>query len=116
MIILGWSIGGFSASIAAYHYPRVHGLVIDASFDSIDGLGSLFFPESWSHFVKYAVNSLLPVHTVPYLAAPNRLPKNFVVIVRTQDQVMSPPERDGRIQLQKSRTVEMALKVPFSQF
>ena len=35
IIIHGWSIGGFTASVLAMNYPDVKGVIIDASFDEL---------------------------------------------------------------------------------
>uniref|UniRef100_A0A0R3T1E7 Abhydrolase domain-containing protein 16A n=1 Tax=Rodentolepis nana TaxID=102285 RepID=A0A0R3T1E7_RODNA len=36
--LFGWSIGGFTATWAAMHLPRVGGLILDATFDTLDDL------------------------------------------------------------------------------
>ena len=35
IIIHGWSIGGFTASVMAMNYPDIKAVIIDASFDEL---------------------------------------------------------------------------------
>ncbi|KAH8868414.1 Protein ABHD16A [Schistosoma japonicum] len=42
--VLGWSIGGYTASWIAMNYPDIAGLILDATFDNIDELSKRIAP------------------------------------------------------------------------
>jgi len=111
IIIYGWSIGGFSVSVAMNHFPNVYGMVIDGSFDEIARLTYLMFPEKLYSTIDCAFDLYMPIKTIPYLTPPGVLAKNFVVVIRIEDEVMSTNFENGVPQLHSSRSVHLALKL-----
>ena len=55
IIIHGWSIGGFTASWAAMHYPDVRAVILDATFDDILPLAVEKMPRWLSLVVKLGI-------------------------------------------------------------
>lgn len=86
IMLFGWSIGGFTASWAAMTYPRVKGLILDASFDHINsiilGKFSSFTKKFWESSIKKNFNLDNSAHL-------NCYPGPVLVIRRTKDLVVS---------------------------
>ena len=52
IIVLGWSIGGFTATWLALTYPEIRGLVVDATFDELEPLAVPRMPAFMSGVVR----------------------------------------------------------------
>jgi len=55
ILLHGWSIGGFTASWAASHYPDIKGVILDATFDELLPLAVPRMPEIMSTLIKVGV-------------------------------------------------------------
>ncbi|KAK4293852.1 hypothetical protein Pmani_033483 [Petrolisthes manimaculis] len=55
IIIFGWSIGGYTSTWAAMNYPKIAGLILDASFDDILPLAKYAMPDFLSPSVTLAI-------------------------------------------------------------
>jgi len=55
ILIHGWSIGGFTTSWAASHYPDIKGVILDATFDELLPLAIPRMPEVMSTLIKVGV-------------------------------------------------------------
>ncbi|MES1902652.1 MAG: Protein abhd16a, partial [Paramarteilia canceri] len=112
VILYGWSIGGFSASIASHLYPDVYGIIVDASFDSITEMAKKLFPDLLHPIIECACGKYFPVSPILYFFPPSLIPSNFVVVIRTEDRIMGDPTSENSTELLKtSRTSILALKM-----
>lgn len=59
IVVMGWSIGGYSATWLAMHYPDIGGLVLDATFDDLLPLAIPRMPASLSGLVTRAVTKYI---------------------------------------------------------
>lgn len=59
IVVLAWSIGGFSATWAVARYPEIGGLVLDATFDDLSPLAKAKMPPSWGPLVGRTVCHIL---------------------------------------------------------
>lgn len=59
IVLLGWSIGGYSSTWLAMNYPDVRGLVLDATFDDLLPLALPRMPQSMSSIVTTAVRKFI---------------------------------------------------------
>jgi len=56
IIVMGWSIGGFTSTWLALNYPEIKGLILDATFDHLEPLAIPRMPGFMSPIVRHAVN------------------------------------------------------------
>eukprot|EP00088_Acartia_fossae_P024402 TRINITY_DN2535_c0_g1_i13.p1 TRINITY_DN2535_c0_g1~~TRINITY_DN2535_c0_g1_i13.p1 ORF type:complete len:546 (-),score=106.85 TRINITY_DN2535_c0_g1_i13:386-2023(-) len=56
IIVMGWSIGGFTSTWLALNYPDIKGLILDATFDHLEPLAVPRMPAIISGIVRQAVN------------------------------------------------------------
>jgi len=68
IIVMGWSIGGYSSSFIAMNYPEIKGLILDATFDSLEPLAIPRMPAFLSGVVKHAVNNYIDLDVAGNLA------------------------------------------------
>eukprot|EP01134_Creolimax_fragrantissima_P001163 CFRG1163T1 len=64
IIIYAWSIGGYSASRAVSEYPRVKGLILDATFDHVLPLALARMPRALQSIVDSTISSQLNLDVV----------------------------------------------------
>lgn len=86
IIIYGWSIGGFTATWAGMHFPNIHGLVIDASFDHILPLARGTFPSFLYPFIEMAVKQHFDLDNSRHL---KQYQGPILLIRRSQDEVIA---------------------------
>lgn len=65
---MGWSIGGYSSSFLAMNYPEIKGLILDATFDSLEPLAIPRMSAFLSGVVKHAVNHYIDLDVARNLA------------------------------------------------
>jgi len=68
IIVMGWSIGGYTATWLAMNYPDVKGLVLDATFDDLLPLAIPRMPASMSGLVTRAVKNYINLNVGDQLA------------------------------------------------
>jgi len=56
IVIFGWSIGGFPATWATANYPKIGGLILDASFDHVLPLALAAMPQFAAEVVTIAIH------------------------------------------------------------
>jgi len=59
IIVTGWSIGGYTSTWLAMHYPEIAGLLLDATFDDLLPLAIPRMPASLSGLVTTAVSKFI---------------------------------------------------------
>ncbi|KAK3854324.1 hypothetical protein Pcinc_039184 [Petrolisthes cinctipes] len=82
IIIYGWSIGGYTSTWAAMNYPKIAGLILDASFDDILPLAKQTMPDSLSPSVTLAIRRYLNLRPGAHLV---KYPGPVTIIRRTKD-------------------------------
>ncbi|MFH4980596.1 hypothetical protein AB6A40_007305 [Gnathostoma spinigerum] len=78
IVIYCWSIGGFPGTWLAANYPKIKGLILDATFDDLLPLAIDRMPVSCSSIVHYAVRCYLNLPIANQLA----LYKGPVLLIR----------------------------------
>ncbi|CAH0703201.1 unnamed protein product [Spodoptera exigua] len=85
IVLLGWSIGGYTATWAAVNYP-IGALVLDATFDDLLPLAQNQMPSSWALLVKEVVRSYVDLNIADLITKYNGPVK---IIRRTEDEIIS---------------------------
>ncbi|ODN04784.1 Abhydrolase domain-containing protein 16A [Orchesella cincta] len=88
IIVYGWSIGGFPATYLASRFPRLKGLILDATFDDILPLAVPRMPEFMTPLVISTIRNhvnLLNTANLENYTGPLR------VIRRTEDEIIADP-------------------------
>ncbi|KNC87051.1 hypothetical protein, variant [Sphaeroforma arctica JP610] len=86
IMIYAWSIGGFSASRAVTEYPRVKGLVLDATFDHVLPLALGRMPQWMSSLTRSTIGTWLNLDVA---AGVKNYPGPIRFIRRRQDEMIS---------------------------
>jgi len=68
IIVKGWSIGGFTSSWLAMNYPEIKGLILDATFDTLEPLAIPRMPAIAAPIVRQAVNHHINLDIAGHLA------------------------------------------------
>ncbi|XP_015794634.1 protein ABHD16A [Tetranychus urticae] len=89
IIIMGWSIGGYTASWAAMTYPDIKGLILDACFDDISPLALAKMPSLWTPLVIPLVKNYFNLNVSAHL---DRYSGPVLIIRRTQDEIINTSE------------------------
>lgn len=110
IIILGWSIGGFCASIAAMQYPSIAGVILDASFDDIVPLARSQMPSSWKCIVEHTIRSYFNLNVSENLAHYNG---PILIIRRLQDEIIHTLDTDP---LRTNRANDILIKLLSRRF
>lgn len=110
ILILGWSIGGFCASIAAMQYPNIAGVILDASFDDIVPLARSQMPSSWRPIVEHTIRSYFNLNVSENLAHYNG---PILVIRRLQDEIIHTLDTDP---LRTNRANDILIKLLTRRF
>ena len=91
ILVYGWSIGGFPASYLAMKYPKIGGIILDATFDSLLPLAENKLGESLAGMVKVAVEENINLNVAEQLC---KYPGPVRLIRRLKDEMISVDERD----------------------
>ncbi|XP_033105219.1 phosphatidylserine lipase ABHD16A-like [Anneissia japonica] len=86
IILYAWSIGGYSASIAAMNYPRVHALILDATFDDLVPLATAKMPEIAEGIIVRTLRKYMNLQVADNVC---RYPGPIRLIRRTHDEVIT---------------------------
>ncbi|KAG6453399.1 phosphatidylserine lipase ABHD16A isoform X2 [Manduca sexta] len=84
IVLLGWSIGGYTATWAAVNYP-IRALILDATFDDLLYLAQNQMPSSWSLLVKEVIRTYVDLNIVTLL---KQYDGPVQLIRRTDDEVI----------------------------
>ncbi|XP_070581655.1 phosphatidylserine lipase ABHD16A-like [Ptychodera flava] len=91
IIIFAWSIGGFTASLAAKNYPDVRAVILDATFDDLVPLAVARMPDSLRGVIIRGIRDYVNLNIADQLSqysGPLRL------IRRTRDEIITTDEHD----------------------
>ncbi|VUZ54936.1 unnamed protein product [Hymenolepis diminuta] len=84
--LFGWSIGGFTATWAAMHLPRVGGLILDATFDTLDELSRRAVPIFGEKIPVSMVQRYFDLNNAEMIT---RYPGPIRIIRRSNDELIS---------------------------
>nr|CDS30768.1 abhydrolase domain containing protein 16A [Hymenolepis microstoma] len=84
--LFGWSIGGFTAIWAAIHLPRVGGLILDATFDTLDELSRRSVPIFGEKIPVSVVQRYFDLNNAELIT---RYPGPIRLIRRSNDEVIT---------------------------
>ncbi|XP_046412917.1 phosphatidylserine lipase ABHD16A [Neodiprion fabricii] len=85
IILYGWSIGGYTATWAAMHYPSVSSVVLDATFDDVLPLAISRMPRPLERLVRTTVREHLNLNIAEQLV---RYHGPVLLIRRTEDEMV----------------------------
>lgn len=91
IVVFAWSIGGYTASYAAMIYPRIKGVVLDATFDDILPLALGRMPPSWKPLVVQTIRDYMNLVIVDHLY---NYSGPVLLYRRLGDEVISTDERE----------------------
>ncbi|VDD91407.1 unnamed protein product [Enterobius vermicularis] len=105
VIIYAWSIGGFPATWAAMNFPKIQGLMLDATFDDLLPLALARMPDSLSPLVHYTIRKHL---NLPVAAQLSCYKGPVVLIRRRRDELLATLEHGSdEEKLLSNRTNEL---------
>ncbi|CAI4228872.1 unnamed protein product [Auanema sp. JU1783] len=107
IVLFGWSIGGYPSSWLAANYPKIKGLVLDATFDDVLPLAIARMPKFLSGVVEYAVRNHFNLEIHRILAkykGPLRL------IRRLQEEILTTDDTGGEEEKRASNRANFLLK------
>lgn len=91
ILLFGWSIGGYTSTWAAMNFPKVKGIVLDASFDDLMPLALNHMPGWADSIVRLAVREYVNLNHYEQLSM---YPGPVLIIRRTLDEVIALNEND----------------------
>ncbi|KAJ8038795.1 Protein ABHD16A [Holothuria leucospilota] len=83
--LFAWSIGGYASTWAAMNYPRISGIILDATFDDIVPLGLAKMPERMKGFAHRSLRQHMNLNIAEQLI---RYPGPIRLLRRTKDEVI----------------------------
>lgn len=86
IIILGWSIGGYTSTWVAMNYPDIQGLILDATFDDLEPLAIPRMPNFMAGIVKHAVNNYINLNIGEQLC---NYPGPVTIVRRLRDEMIT---------------------------
>lgn len=109
ILVMGWSIGGYSATWLAMNYPDIKGLILDATFDDLEPLALPRMPAFMSGVVQAAVRNYINLNIGEQLA---KYKGPVRIIRRLQDEMIS----TSSVQLFSNRGNDLLIKLLASRF
>lgn len=91
ILLFGWSIGGYTSTWAAMNFPKVKGIILDASFDDLMPLALNHMPSWADSVVRLAVREYVNLNHYEQLSM---YPGPVLIIRRTLDEVIALNEND----------------------
>ena len=91
IILFAWSIGGYSTSWAAAHYPEVKGVILDATFDDVIPLAVAKMPPSWRPIVVHTVRSYFNLNNAQNI---EQYHGPILFVRRLQDEIIHTNDSD----------------------
>jgi len=104
IIVTGWSIGGFTSTWLAMHYPEIAGLLLDATFDDLLPLAIPRMPASLSGLVTTAVTKFINLCVADQLL---KYPGPVRIIRREKDEMIC--TSDGELWSNRGNNLVLAL-------
>ncbi|VDK21707.1 unnamed protein product [Taenia asiatica] len=108
--LFGWSIGGFSATWAAMHLPIVGGLILDATFDTLDELSRNALPFIGETIPVALVQKFFNLNNIAQIT---EYPGPIRIIRRSNDEVISTNADEQRLSNRGNYLVFGLLKYRF---
>ncbi|CAH8667928.1 unnamed protein product [Schistosoma margrebowiei] len=93
IFVLGWSIGGYTASWIAMNYPDIAGLVLDATFDNIDELSRRVAPSIFDPVLESVVKMYLDLNNLSHVI---NYDGPVLIIRRSDDEVITTGDDHSR--------------------
>jgi len=90
ILLHGWSIGGFTATWAASHYPDVKGVILDATFDDLLPLAIPRMPEFMETLVRIGIVNHVNLNVAEQL---QKYKGPILLIRRRSDEMITTDER-----------------------
>ncbi|VDD83469.1 unnamed protein product [Mesocestoides corti] len=84
--LFGWSIGGFPATWAGMHFPNIGGLILDATFDTLDELSKNALPFLRESVPVAVVRRYFDLNN---LAQITEYPGPILIMRRSHDEIIS---------------------------
>lgn len=91
ILVYGWSIGGFPTSFLAMKYPKIGGVILDATFDSLLPLAENKLGDSLASMVKTAVEENINLDVAQQIV---KYPGPVRLIRRLKDEMISVDDGD----------------------
>ncbi|KAK3865570.1 hypothetical protein Pcinc_028836 [Petrolisthes cinctipes] len=91
ILVYGWSIGGYTATYAARVYPKIAGLILDATFDCVLPLAVQRMPQLLSPIVNVAIKTHFNLNNAVQLT---HYPGPVCIIRRTRDEIITTDENE----------------------
>ncbi|KAL6726012.1 hypothetical protein Aduo_008025 [Ancylostoma duodenale] len=107
IVLFGWSIGGYPASWLAANYPKVRGVVLDATFDDVLPLAQARMPRVLSDIVEYAIRTHFDLNIQAILA---QYKGPLKLIRRLQEEILITDETGTEVQRRASNRANVLLK------
>ncbi|KIH44897.1 hypothetical protein ANCDUO_25070, partial [Ancylostoma duodenale] len=107
IVLFGWSIGGYPASWLAANYPKVRGVVLDATFDDVLPLAQARMPRVLSDIVEYAIRTHFDLNIQAILA---QYKGPLKLIRRLQEEILITDETGTEAQRRASNRANILLK------
>jgi len=104
IIVTGWSIGGYTSTWLAMHYPEIAGLLLDATFDDLLPLAIPRMPASLSGLVTTAVSKFINLCVADQLM---KYPGPVRIIRREKDEMIC--TSDGELWSNRGNNLVLAL-------
>ncbi|EYB87204.1 hypothetical protein Y032_0266g684 [Ancylostoma ceylanicum] len=107
IVLFGWSIGGYPASWLAANYPKVKGVVLDATFDDVLPIAQARMPKILSDIVEYAIRTHFDLNIQAILA---QYKGPLKLIRRLQEEILITDETGTEVQRRASNRANILLK------
>jgi len=104
IIVMGWSIGGYSATWLAINYPEINGLVLDATFDELEPLAIPRMPAFMAGIVKHTVNTHIKLNVAEQLC---QFEGPVTIVRRLRDEMIT----TSMLDLSTNRGNELLVKM-----
>ncbi|KHJ75059.1 hypothetical protein OESDEN_25325 [Oesophagostomum dentatum] len=112
IVLFGWSIGGYPASWLAVNYPKVRGLILDATFDDVLPLALARMPKVLSDVVEYAVRAHFDLDIQAIIA---HYKGPLKLIRRLQEEILTTDETGTEVERRASNRANFLLKKVLEQ-
>ncbi|KXJ21817.1 protein ABHD16A [Exaiptasia diaphana] len=86
IVLYAWSIGGYTATWAGMTYPKLGGLVLDATFDDVVPLAQSKMPEAARGFVTAVVKEYFNLDNAKFVC---KYPGPILLIRRMRDEIIT---------------------------
>ncbi|WKX98400.1 hypothetical protein Q1695_013803 [Nippostrongylus brasiliensis] len=107
IVLFGWSIGGYPASWLAANYPKVKGVILDATFDDVLPLAQARMPNVLSDIVEYAIRAYFNLDVQAIIA---KYKGPLKLIRRLQEEILTTDDSGSESQRQASNRANFLLK------